>query len=433
MKRVFRISDIGSARSELRGFFTPKFPTNPTTMPTTTRRVSTESSSSKSILDLYGQFANRWTYSDVRSKEEMVEKVSFYRDELIKNVKDENCFENLLEVEGWNLIKMYSDGAAFVELLKLLESSPHLAIKVFNWRRKKDQTRPLSSEEYAKGIKIAGRIKDVDLAVELFTEASNKQLKNTSTYNALMGYLTAWMWDSMETTYRMMETGPVHANLDTRLLMLRGYAHSGNLEKMEEIYNIVGPHVLREKHISLIRAMICAYCNFPNRNRVKRINELMRLIPENQYRPWLNVLLIRVYAEEDLVDQMDESIDEAFDHNTTINTVRIMRMITSTYIQNNDVDKLAKFITRAGHSGWRMCRRLYHELMWVLAKQKRIEEMEQVLFEMERYNYGCSKRTFIILYKAYSAHEERYRPKLYRVVGLMYKYGYGSFLANIRI
>ncbi|MFS7992815.1 putative tetratricopeptide-like helical domain superfamily [Helianthus anomalus] len=505
MKRVFRISDIGSARSELRGFFTPKFPTNPTIIPTTTRRVSTESSSSKSILDLYGQFANRWAYSDVRSKEEMIEKVSFYRDELIKNVKDENCFENLLEVEGWNLIKMYSDGAAFVELLKLLESSPHLAIKVFNWRRKKDQTTPLSSEEYAKGIKIAGRIKDVDLAVELFTEASNKQLKNTSTYNALMGaymyngltekcesvyrdlkqdanccptsvtfnmlisvfghrvlidqmetvfqemkdydiapdlttynnliagYLTAWMWDSMETTYRMMETGPVHANLDTRLLMLRGYAHSGNLEKMEEIYNIVGPHVLREKHISLIRAMMCAYCNFPNRNRVKRINQLMRLIPENQYRPWLNVLLIRVYAEEDLVDQMDESIDEAFDHNTTVNTVRIMRTITSTYIRNNAVDKLAKFITRAGHSGWRMCRRLYHELMWVLAKQKRIEEMEQVLFEMERYNYGCSKRTFIILYKAYSAHEERYRPKLYRVVGLMYKYGYGSFLANIRI
>ncbi|KAI3816650.1 hypothetical protein L1987_16353 [Smallanthus sonchifolius] len=332
-----------------------------------------------------------------------------FRDALMKNVKDECSFENLLEVEGWNLFKLYSDGAAFVELLGLLESSPHLAIKVFNWRRKKDQMRPMSPEEYAKGIKLVGRIKDVDLAVEIFMEATSRRIKNhldlrhsygaymcngqllidqmetvfqemkdyiiapdITTYNNMIaGYITAWMWDSMEDTYR-------------------------NLEKMEQIYNIVGPHV-REKNITLIRAMICAYCKFPYRNRVKRIKELMRLIPENEYRPWLNVLLIRVYAEEDLVDQMDKSIDEAFEHNTSVNTVRIMRTITSTYIRHNAVDKLAKFLTRAGDSGWRMCRGLYHELMWVFATHKRLEEMEEVLVEMERLNHGCSKRTFLIL------------------------------------
>ncbi|KAI3696353.1 hypothetical protein L1987_79367 [Smallanthus sonchifolius] len=485
MKRVFRISDIGAARSEHvycpRGFFILKFPT---TIPTTTRWVSTEvsqsSSSKAAISDLYGQFADKWAYADVRAKEELIKKVSLFRDDLMKNMKDECSFEKLLEVEGWNLFKLYSDGAAFVELLGLLESSPHLAIKVFNWRRKKDQMRPMSSEEYAKGMKLAGRIKDVDLAVEIFMETTSKRIKTTSTYNALMGaymcnglsekclsvyrdlkqdincrptsvtfnmlisifghrvlidqmetvfqemkdnniapdittynnmiagYLTAWMWDSMEDTYRMMETGPVRANLNTHLLMLRGYAHSCNLEKMEQIYNIVGPHV-REKNITLIRAMICGYCKFPYRNRVKRIKELMRLIPENEYRPWLNVLLIRVCAEEDLIDEMDKSIDEAFEHNTSVNTVRITRTITSTYIRHIAVDKLAKFITRAGDSGWRMCRSLYHELMWVFATHKRLEEMEEVLVEMERLNYGCSKRTFLILYKAYSEHEERNR------------------------
>ncbi|KAK9070713.1 hypothetical protein SSX86_011115 [Deinandra increscens subsp. villosa] len=506
MKRAFRIYDIGAELLYCpRGFIIPRLPTNQTTITTTIRWVSTEisqSSSSKAISDLYGQFADKWTYADVRAKEELIEKVSLFRDELMKNVKDEHSFENLLEVEGWNLFKMYSDGAAFIELLRLLEPSPHLAIKVFNWRRKKVEMRPMSSEEYSKGIKIAGRVKDVDLAVEIFMEASDKRIKTTSTYNALMGaymcnglsekcqsvyqnlkqdinccptsvtynmlisifghrvlidqmeavfqemkdynikpdlttynsmiagYLTAWMWDSMENTYRMMEAGPVRPNLNTHLLMLRGYAHSGNIEKMEEIYNIVGPHV-REKHITLIRAMICAYCKFPCRNRVKRTKELLRLIPENEYRPWLNVLLIRLYAEEDCVDQMDKSIDEAFEHNTSVNTVKIMRTITSTYIRNNAVDKLAKFVTHAGDSGWRMCRSLYHDLMWMFALHRRIEEMEQVLVEMERFNYGCSKKTMVILYKGYSGHEEeRHRHKIYRVLGLMCKHGHGSIVAE---
>ncbi|XP_076896315.1 pentatricopeptide repeat-containing protein At2g30780-like [Bidens hawaiensis] len=507
MKRIFRICDGGSAKVDLlycpRGYFISKFLTNPTTISNTTRWVYTESSSSKAISELYGQFADKWAYADVRSKEEMFKKVSLIKDDLMKDVKDGDSFENLLEVEGLNLLKMYSDGAAFVELLRLLESSPHLAIKAFNWRRKKDEMRPMSPEEYAKGIKLAGRVKDVDLAVDLFREATNKRIKNTSIYNALVGaymynglsekcnsvfldlkqdincqptsatfnmlisvygrrvlvdqmetvfqemkdyniapdiitynnmitgYLTAWMWESMETTYRLMETGLVRANLDTHLLMLRGFAHSGNLEKMEHFYNILGPRVLREKHVTLIRAMICAYCKAPNRNRVKRIKELMRLIPENEYKPWLNVLLIRVYAEEDLVDQMDESIHEAFDHNTSVNTVKIMHTITSTYIRNNAVDKLATFIARAGRSGWRMRRALYHELMWVLASQKRIDEMEQVLTEMERFSYGWSKGTLIILFKAYSGQKEQYRHKFYRVLGLMCKHGYGSIAGEL--
>lgn len=281
-------------------------------------------------------------------------------------------------------------------------------------------------------ISIFGHRVLVDQMETAFQEMKDHDIApDLTTYNNLIaGYLTAWMWDSMENTYRMMQTGPVRPNFNTRLLMLRGYAHSGNVEKMEEMYNIVGPHI-RERHVTLIRAMICAYCKFPHRNRVKRIKELMGLIPEFEYRPWLNVLLIRVYAEEDLLDKMDESIDEAFDHNTSVNNTRIMRTITSTYIRHNAVDKLAMFITRAGDSGWRMCRVLYHELMWVFASQKRIEEMEQVLFEMERLNLGCTKRTFAILYKAYSEHEDRYRHKLYRVLGLMCKYGYGSIVEGI--
>lgn len=85
------------------------------------------------MSDLYGQFADKWAYAEVRAKEELIEKVSVFRDELVKNVKDENSFEKLLEVKGWKLFTMYSNGAALLELLRLLESNPHLAMKVIDF------------------------------------------------------------------------------------------------------------------------------------------------------------------------------------------------------------------------------------------------------------------------------------------------------------
>nr|GEW78299.1 pentatricopeptide repeat-containing protein At2g30780-like [Tanacetum cinerariifolium] len=136
MNRVFRISDIAAVKSKLlychRRLSIPKPLTR---IPSSARWVSTEeesqSLSSKAIGDLYGQFADKWVYAEVRAKEELIEKVCVFKDELLKNVKDEdeNSVENLLEVEGWKLFKIYSDGAAMLELLKLLEPFPNLAVK----------------------------------------------------------------------------------------------------------------------------------------------------------------------------------------------------------------------------------------------------------------------------------------------------------------
>ncbi|KAL2556736.1 Pentatricopeptide repeat-containing protein [Forsythia ovata] len=49
-----------------------------------------------------------------------------------------------------------------------------------------DYAAPMTAAEYAKGICVATTLKSIDLAVELFAEAGNKQLKETSIYNALM-------------------------------------------------------------------------------------------------------------------------------------------------------------------------------------------------------------------------------------------------------
>ncbi|TQD94957.1 hypothetical protein C1H46_019388 [Malus baccata] len=239
-------------------------------------------------------------------------------------------------------------------------------LQVFDWRRRQvSSSTSISAEEYAEAIIIAGKAKNVELSLQLFTEAINKRMKTTSIYNALMsaymfnghtakcqslfrdlkkepdchptivtynilisvfgrlmlvdhmeatvrglkdlglspnlstynrliaGYITAWMWNSMEQTFEKMKEGPVSPDISTHLLMLRGYAHSGNLVKMEETYELVKHHI-DSKEIPLIRAMICAYCKSSVTDRVEKIHKLMKLIPENEYRPRLNVTLIRV-------------------------------------------------------------------------------------------------------------------------------------------
>ncbi|KAF4357685.1 hypothetical protein F8388_007221 [Cannabis sativa] len=444
--------------------------------------------------EVIGLFSLNQSHQDSTHWEDLTRKVTQLRDELLMNDDDSDSAIRLLEEKGDSLIGNCAVGYPVVELLKQLDSRPRLALKVLDWKRNLSKSGvPMLAEEYTKGIKLAGKVKNVGLAAELFSEAINKRIRTTTIYNALMsaymfngfadkcqslfrdmksekncspnivtynilisifgrlmlldhmeatfreikelnmspnvktynfliaGYLTAWMWDSVEITFEQMKESSIEPNTRTYMLLLRGYAHSGNLEKMEETYELI-KHYVKEKEIPLIRTMICAYCKSSDKERLKKIEELLKLIPDKDYRPWLNVLLIRVYAEEDWLEAMERSIDEAFKYNTSVHTLSVMRSIISSYFRCNAVDKLVNFIKSAEAAEWRICRSLYHCKMVMYASEKRLDEMESVISEMKNNNLFITKKTLWILYKAYLLYGQRHKAE--QVIGLMCKHGY---------
>ncbi|KAL8100875.1 pentatricopeptide repeat-containing protein At2g30780-like [Apium graveolens] len=511
MKRVWKISE--TAHSEL-----PLLKPKPKTLFSITPFIITHNTFTKTPINrlffadhycsqpninsnpfpkITGLFENRGCNVDIQ---ELVHEVSLLRDELIRVSKyGRNVIFRVLDEKGSSLFRDYGNGDAFVELVKQLERWPRCALQVCKWRRKQandDLRFSMTSEEYAKSIRIAGRLRDIDLAIELFTEAANKRIKTATTYNALMGaymynkytdtcqllfrefkmdqscrptvvtynillsvfgqltlidqmettlqemknlnilpnlttynmilsgYVTAWMWESMEETYVVMEASGIKPDVNTHMLMLRGYAYSGDLKKMEEFFELVYDHVIEHKEFTLIRAMICAYCKSTSRNRVKRVEELLGLIPKNDYQPWLNAILIKLYAQENIMDVMESYIEEAFKRSTSITTADVMRSILASYFRANAVDKLANFVKRAEYAGWKICRSVYHSKMVMYSSHKRLSEMESVLDEMENFNIQPTGKTFSILYKAYL--ECGQKRKLDQVLGVMCTRGFGT-------
>ncbi|KAK8941736.1 Pentatricopeptide repeat-containing protein [Platanthera guangdongensis] len=403
---------------------------------------------------------------DIRSK------ISSLADELLtsgrlNNLEDDDDLTGLAAFlesrSAVSLFRRFPSGFAFVDLLFRLKSRPRLAVQVFLWRLKlADAGLHLVPEEYAKAISLAGRSNMADLAGDLFTDAGRRAIRSSGMYNSLMAaymyngltskavsvfedlkrdpvcnptivtynillsvygrlmlidkvenvlkqihdharlspnintyniliaaYLTAWMWDRMESTYEGMLTGNVKPDAFTHCLMLRGYAHACNIEKMEKMYE-------------LVKDM---------KERVSKIEELTKHIPEEEYRPWLNVLLIRLYAQEGLLDSMERLIHEAVHRDVRVIASGVMRSIISSYFRCDSINRLTKFISLAECAGWKLCRALYHCKMVMYGQRNQLEEMHRVLDEMENFRFD-----------PYSKAGRRSEAEI--LVGMMCKYGF---------
>lgn len=360
--------------------------------------------------------------------------------------------------------------------------------QIFHWRRNLPDSPPLIAKEYASAIALAGRARNLSLAVKLFYEsistASHPFLYNAlmtafmyngeitdticlfdklkketkygpdsvsynillslygfstlvdqmesvlnamdssgiartvETYNILIcGYLRSKRWDEMERIFGSLK----EPDASTQLLMLRGYAIAGRLKKMEKMYKLVKEDVhTRER--SLIWAMICAYGNVRGQSSLKKIEELVGLVRAEEYFPHLQVFLIKVYAKEGSIDEMERLIVNACRNNTVISSISVMKTILSVYFKFGDVDRLDFFIKQAEKAGWSLCKDLYQCKMIFYSRLGRLREMCSEVDKMDLYWPVRDRNTLKILYKGFSNAGRRLEMNM--VIGLMYKYGF---------
>ena len=168
--------------------------------------------------------------------------------------------------------------------------------------------------------------------------------------------------------------------------------------------------------------MIWAYCKSSDADKVNKVKALLKLIPEKEYRPWLNVLLIKLYAHENCLEEMDNAINEAFEYETTVTTTGIMRSIIIAYFWSNAIEGLEKLTRHSVFAGWRIGYSLYHSKLVMYGSQKNLSEMQNVLEEMDSVNMHRTKKTLWIMYKAYWSCGQR--SLVLKILGQMFKHGH---------
>ncbi|KAJ8543487.1 hypothetical protein K7X08_006010 [Anisodus acutangulus] len=240
-------------------------------------------------------------------KRDMRERVSHLKDELLAYSDAAEKLEKMLADRGVLLFRRYADGSAVVELLRQLKSSPGLALQAFDWRRRQlDYWTPMTAEEYSKAIVVAGRLKNLDLAAELFKEASNKQLKSTSLYNSLM---SAYMFNGLavkcQSVFRdLKREATCTPTIVTYNILISVFGRLMLIDHMEETLREINDLSIYP-NVSTYNYLIAGYITgwmWDDVEKTYRIMKAGSLKPDFT----THLLMLRGYAHSGKLDKMEE-------------------------------------------------------------------------------------------------------------------------------
>ncbi|PIN13417.1 hypothetical protein CDL12_13964 [Handroanthus impetiginosus] len=320
MKRVWRISNFQKFRKISSFCFNAHITiTKPSISVQFIRQHVTETpgadGSKATFPDIMSLFSDKWSCVETPPEKELRKKVSKLNDEILGHEDDVEKIEEVLEENGVPLFRFYSDGSAVVELLKQLKQFPRLAMEVLNWRRKKlDVAARMTTEEYSQGIVIAGRLNNVDLAIELFKEASNKQLKTTSLFNALM---SAYMWNGLsfkcQSLFRDLKMDPACTpSIITYNVLISACGRLMLVDHMETILREVKDSNLTPT-VNTYKGLIAGYITAWMWEKMEKTYLTMKA---GSIKPNLDIhlLMIRGYAISGKLEKMEEMYEMVKEH-----------------------------------------------------------------------------------------------------------------------
>ncbi|GAA0143584.1 hypothetical protein LIER_04237 [Lithospermum erythrorhizon] len=348
------------------------------------RKCSTTSSEPQPLSsNIVAVFSGKFTSNDSKANKKLNNKVSILRDELLLGSDDDvERVEKVLEEKGVPLFRMYSDGSAAVQLLHQLYKKPTLALEVLSWRRRQvDYSALISSEEYAKGIAIAGRLKNVDLAVELFKEARNKALRTTSIYNALM---SVYMYNGLSTKCQKLfqdlkKDAVCRPTIVTYNILICIFGRMLLTDRMEEILREIRDQNLSpdlKTYNNIIGGYVTAWM-------WDSMEKSFRVMQASSVEPTFATykLMLRGYSLSGQLNKMEEIFELMIDRITDqeVSLIRCMIFAYCKSLDVNRVNKVEKLLMLLPQGDYRPS--LNVVLITLYAKECMVEKMESAINE----------------------------------------------------